>query len=43
VTVSANKALFGFGDAVCVAVIEWIALNYLEPLLSEMVDLWVAQ
>lgn len=29
---SLNKALFGFGDAVCVSVVEWIANNYLEPL-----------
>jgi len=27
-----NQALFGFGDAVCVPVIEWIARNYLNPL-----------
>ena len=26
-----NQALFGFGDAVCVPVIEWIAANYLNP------------
>jgi DNA (cytosine-5)-methyltransferase 1 len=26
-----NQALFGFGDAVCVPVIEWIATNYLNP------------
>jgi DNA (cytosine-5)-methyltransferase 1 len=26
-----NQALFGFGDAVCVPVIEWIASNYLNP------------
>jgi len=31
-----NKALFGFGDAVCVPVIEWIARNYLNPLIEEM-------
>ena len=31
-----NQALFGFGDAVCVPVIEWIAENYLNPLLNEM-------
>jgi len=31
-----NKALFGFGDAVCVNVVEWIARNYLAPLLSEL-------
>ena len=28
---SLNQALFGFGDAVCVPVIEWIANNYLNP------------
>lgn len=28
---SLNQALFGFGDAVCVPVIEWIARNYLNP------------
>jgi DNA (cytosine-5)-methyltransferase 1 len=28
---SLNQALFGFGDAVCVPVIEWIAENYLNP------------
>ena len=28
---AANQALFGFGDAVCVPVIEWIARNYLTP------------
>lgn len=33
---SLNKALFGFGDAVCVSVVEWIARNYLEPLLAEV-------
>lgn len=31
---SLNKALFGFGDAVCVSVIRWIAQNYLNPLLE---------
>ena len=31
--VSENKALFGFGDAVCVPVIKWIAENYLVPAL----------
>ncbi len=35
---SLNKALFGFGDAVCVSVVEWIAFNYLDPLLSELDD-----
>jgi len=36
VNVTLNKALFGFGDAVCVPVIDWIAKNYLNPLLEEM-------
>ncbi len=36
---SLNKALFGFGDAVCASVIEWIALNYLNPLTEELVGL----
>jgi DNA (cytosine-5)-methyltransferase 1 len=31
-----NQALFGFGDAVCVPVIEWIAKNYLDPVLKEL-------
>ena len=31
-----NQALFGFGDAVCVPVIEWIAENYLNPLVTEI-------
>ncbi len=31
-----NQALFGFGDAVCVPVIEWIARNYLNPLWKEL-------
>jgi len=30
-----NQALFGFGDAVCVPVIEWIARNYLNPIWCE--------
>jgi DNA (cytosine-5)-methyltransferase 1 len=34
-TVPLNQALFGFGDAVCVPVIEWIANNYLTPLWEE--------
>ena len=33
---SLNKALFGFGDAVCVSVVEWITVNYLEPLRKEI-------
>lgn len=31
-----NKALFGFGDAVCVPVVSWIARHYLNPLAEEM-------
>ncbi|MFZ1221106.1 MAG: DNA (cytosine-5-)-methyltransferase [Chthoniobacterales bacterium] len=31
---SLNQALFGFGDAVCVPVIEWIATNYLNVSLD---------
>ncbi|HLN97580.1 MAG TPA: DNA (cytosine-5-)-methyltransferase [Pyrinomonadaceae bacterium] len=31
VDVPLNQALFGFGDAVCVPAIEWIATNYLNP------------
>ena len=29
-----NQALFGFGDAVCVSVVEWIARNYFDPLVA---------
>jgi DNA (cytosine-5)-methyltransferase 1 len=36
INVTLNKALFGFGDAVCVTVIAWIAEHYLNPLLDEM-------
>ncbi|MFC7526139.1 DNA cytosine methyltransferase [Parapedobacter sp. GCM10030251] len=32
-----NEALFGFGDAVCVPVVSWIAENYLNPLFYEAV------
>lgn len=35
ITVPLNQALFGFGDAVCVPVIEWIARNYLNPVWEE--------
>lgn len=34
VTVSLNRALAGFGDAVCVPAISWIAEHYLNPLLA---------
>ena len=38
VTVPLNQALFGFGDAVCVPVIQWIAEHYLNPLWTEMTN-----
>ena len=31
-----NRALLGFGDAVCVPVVSWIAKNYLNPIIDEM-------
>ncbi len=31
-----NESLFGFGDAVCVPVVKWIAENYLNPVLAEI-------
>jgi DNA (cytosine-5)-methyltransferase 1 len=31
---TSNQALFGFGDAVCVPVIQWIAENYLNPAVA---------
>lgn len=34
-SVPLNQALFGFGDAVCVPVVSWIAENYLNPVLAE--------
>jgi DNA (cytosine-5)-methyltransferase 1 len=36
ITAPQNQALFGFGDAVCVSVIEWIAKHYLNPLIAEL-------
>ncbi|MCE5279004.1 MAG: DNA (cytosine-5-)-methyltransferase [Planctomycetaceae bacterium] len=38
VPVPLNQALFGFGDAVCVPAIEWIAKQYLAPLGSKLPD-----
>lgn len=38
IQVPLNQALFGFGDAVCVPVISWIANNYLNPVLEEMIE-----
>ena len=37
ISVSDNQALFGFGDAVCVPVISWIAQNYLDPLIADSI------
>ena len=31
-----NQAYYGFGDAVCVPVVEWIAKYYLNPVVTEM-------
>lgn len=39
IDVPLNKALFGFGDAVCVPAIEWIARNYLTPLACSLNDI----
>jgi DNA (cytosine-5)-methyltransferase 1 len=36
INVPLNQALFGFGDAVCVPCIRWIADHYLSPLLAEI-------
>jgi DNA (cytosine-5)-methyltransferase 1 len=33
---SLDSAYFGFGDAVCVPAIEWIATHYLNPLVNEL-------
>lgn len=33
---TANEALFGFGDAVCVPVVTWIANHYLNPELEKI-------
>lgn len=38
-SVTENKALFGFGDAVCVPVISWIAQNYLLPVISQQTQI----
>lgn len=37
ITAPTNQALFGFGDAVCVPVIEWIARHYLNPLVNDLI------
>jgi DNA (cytosine-5)-methyltransferase 1 len=37
IEVSRNEALWGFGDAVCVPVVSWIAQNVLSQLLPAAV------
>jgi len=37
IDVPLNQALFGFGDAVCVPAVEWIAKHYLTPVASTLV------
>lgn len=37
ISVPLNQALFGFGDAVCVPAVEWIAKHYLLPVARERV------
>jgi DNA (cytosine-5)-methyltransferase 1 len=36
IKVETNQALFGFGDAVCVPAVRWIAENYLNPVWNEL-------
>lgn len=36
INVSQSRALFGFGDAVCVPAVAWLANNLLAPLLEEL-------
>ena len=31
-----DNALFGFGDAVCVPVVEWLVRNYVNPIMAEL-------
>lgn len=38
ITAPLNQALFGFGDAVCVPAIQWIADHYLTPLVEPIVE-----
>jgi DNA (cytosine-5)-methyltransferase 1 len=38
INVPLNQALFGFGDAVCVPAVSWIAQNYLNPLFDEALN-----
>jgi DNA (cytosine-5)-methyltransferase 1 len=38
IDVPLNQALFGFGDAVCVPAIRWIAKHYLTPVASALIE-----
>lgn len=38
ISTTLNKALFGFGDAVCVPAVSWIATHYLNPLINELLE-----
>jgi DNA (cytosine-5)-methyltransferase 1 len=38
IAVSKDQALFGFGDAVCVPGIAWIAENYLNPVIEKVIS-----
>jgi DNA (cytosine-5)-methyltransferase 1 len=37
ITVSGDQALLGFGDAVCVPIVEWIGKYYFNPLVNELI------
>lgn len=37
ISAPANQAFFGFGDAVCVPVIEWVTEYYLNPVVNELI------
>jgi len=39
ITTPLNQSLFGFGDAVCVPVVSWIAEHYLNPTWREWTSL----
>jgi DNA (cytosine-5)-methyltransferase 1 len=43
IDVPLNQALFGFGDAVCVPAVEWIAQHYLTPVALASLDRQVTQ
>lgn len=38
IEVPLNQALFGFGDAVCVPAVEWLAEHYLTPAARELIE-----